>query len=164
MQHAIAPEAPEHNAAIRTLLLAAFPTAVEADLVDRLRADGDAEISLVAVEGGAVVGHVLLSPMIAPMKALGLGPVAVAPDRQRQGIGSHLVREGIERARAAGWEAVFVLGEPAYYNRFGFDTDAAAGFASAYAGPYFMALWLGGGPNPTRAGRVDYARAFQALA
>ena len=65
--------------------------------------------------------------------------------------------------RADGWEAVFVLGDPAYYERFGFSVAAAAGFASPYAGPYFMALGLNDGIIAPRTGRLAYARAFQDL-
>jgi putative acetyltransferase len=150
--------------AIRALLLAAFPTAVEADLVARLRHDGDIVIEMAAREGERVIGYVAFSRMSAPMKAVGLGPVAVLPARQRQGIGSALIREGLARAQAQGLEAAFVLGEPAYYRRFGFDAEAASGFASPYAGPYFMALALADGGLAVRSGRVDYAPAFSGLA
>jgi putative acetyltransferase len=150
--------------AIRALLLAAFPTAVEADLVARLRHDGDIVIEMAAREGERVIGYVAFSRMSAPMKAVGLGPVAVLPARQRQGIGSALIREGLARAQVQGLEAAFVLGEPAYYRRFGFDAEAASGFASPYAGPYFMALALADGGLAVRSGRVDYAPAFSGLA
>lgn len=155
-------EKPADRAGVREVVLAAFGGHQEADLVDRLRADGDAEISLVAVDGTRIVGHVLFSPMSAPFRALGLAPVSVLPDRQGTGIGSLLIRAGLERAELGGWQGVFVLGEPAYYRRFGFDAALAGGFASPYAGPNLLALALGG-PLPATAGRVDYAPAFQAL-
>lgn len=161
---AITPETADRIGAIRRLLIAAFPTAAEADLVDRLRRDGDLAISLAALDDDAVVGHAALSPMTAPLKALGLGPLAVAPERQRQGIGSALVREGLRRAEAEGWDAVFVVGDPAYYGRFGFTAEAASGFASPYAGPFFMALALGGRGLSVRSGKVGYAPAFRDLA
>jgi putative acetyltransferase len=150
-------------AAIRAVEEAAFARSDEADLVDALRASGEAELSLVAVEREHVVGHVMFSRMEAPFRALGLGPVAVRPDRQGQGIGGGLIREGLLRAQDEDWQAVFVLGEPAYYRRFGFDPALAAGFRSPYAGPYLMALPLGATDLPTRSGRVDYAPAFAAL-
>ena len=159
----VRPETPSLSPHIRALLCAAFPTTAEADLVDRLRQDGDVAFALVALEGDALVGHVVLSPMSAPMRALGLGPVAVAPSRHRQGVGRRLIEAALECARADGWEAVFVLGDPAYYERFGFSVAAAAGFASPYAGPYFMALGLNDGIIAPRTGRLDYARAFQDL-
>ena len=152
-------EGPMDRAAVRAVIEAAFARPDEADLVDRLREDGDREVSLVAVEGGEIVGHVLFSKMSAPFRALGLAPVAVAPARQRSGIGSRLIRAGLERARAAGWQGVFVLGDPAYYRRFGFDPALAAGFACVYAGPHLMALALGPA-LPVRGGEIGYAPAF----
>ena len=121
-------EQPADRAVIREVVQAAFGQAAEADLVDRLREDGDAVVSLVAVEERAILGHVLLSRMQAPFRALGLAPVSVRPDRQRSGVGSGLVRVG-DAARDESWDAVFVLGDPAFYRRFGFDPEAARGFA-----------------------------------
>lgn len=155
----IRPEAPGDAAAVSALLTRAFGGPAEADLVDRLRADGDAAISLVADRGG-VCGHVLLSPMVAPFPALALAPLAVAPERQRQGIGAALVTAAL--AAAAEWRAVFVLGDPAYYGRFGFDAALAAGFDSPYAGPHLMVRPLGG-PLPARAGAIRHAPAFAAI-
>jgi putative acetyltransferase len=148
--------------AIHALLVESFPTTAEADLVARLRADGDAVLSLVADAEGGVAGHVLFSRMTAPLGALGLAPVAVAPRWRRQGVAARLIREGLARARAAGWEAVFVLGDPAYYGRFGFDVASAAGFRSPYAGPYFMLRQLTA-DLPAADGPVDYAPACAAL-
>ncbi len=159
----IEPETADIVGAIRAVHLNAFPSPVEADLVDRLRADGDIEIGLAARSADAIVGHIVFSPMTAPVKALGLGPIAALPQYQRQGIGSLLIEEGINRAREGGWEAVFVLGEPKFYTRFGFSAAAASGFTSPYAGPYFMALSLRGGALKIGTGRIDYAPAFRAL-
>lgn len=147
---------------IREVVTAAFGQALEADLVDRLRTDGDAVTSLVAIEDGRLAGHLMLSKMTAPFAALGLAPVSVAPDRQRSGIGSTLIRAALERARAEDWAAVFVLGDPAYYRRFGFDPALAAGFESVYAGPYLMALALKD-LLPATTGRIDYAPTFADL-
>lgn len=152
-----------HRAAIRRLHRAAFPTPAEAELVDRLRADGDAVISFVALVGGAVIGHALLSRMTAPFAALGLAPVAVDARHRRRGVAARLIAAAIGRAREAGWSAVFVLGEPAYYRRFGFSARDAKGFDSPYAGPYLMVLSLMEGGLPVRGGRIDYAPAFAAL-
>jgi putative acetyltransferase len=159
----IEPERDEQHARIRALHLAAFPTAAEADLVDRLRRDGDTAVSLVAVEGEVVLGNVVLSAMTAPMAARGLGPVAVAAARRNEGIGARLIRAAIDHARQEGVDAIFVLGDPAYYRRFGFDAEAAQGFESPYAGPYFLALALGSAGLSARSGRVDYAPAFRDL-
>lgn len=156
-------ETSDQAAGIRTLLVEAFPTPVEADLVERLRDGGHAEIGFAAIEGNRVVGYILLSRMSAPMKALGLGPVAVSAGKRRLGIGRSLIEAGLERARRAGWEAVFVLGEPDYYTRFGFAVDEAAGYETPYAGAYFMIASLTGNALP-RHGRVDYAPPFADLA
>jgi putative acetyltransferase len=80
--------------AIRHLLLASFPEPGEADLVDRLREDGDVVMSLVATEGQVLTGHVMFSKMAAPFPALGLGPVAVLPDWRRRGIAAGLIQRG----------------------------------------------------------------------
>jgi putative acetyltransferase len=113
-----------------TVIEQAFKQADEARLVGHLRADGDAVISLVAVVGDVVVGHVMFSRMVAPFRALGLAPVSVVPQYQRRGIGRSLVEEGLKQAREQGWEAVFVLGDTTYYERFGFRVDLASLTAS----------------------------------
>ncbi|MDQ2861218.1 MAG: GNAT family N-acetyltransferase, partial [Pseudomonadota bacterium] len=105
--------------------------------VDRLRADGDAIISLVTLFEGVAVGHVLFSKMIAPFRALALAPVAVIPPFQRRGFGHRLVERGLEFASNAGWQGVFVLGDPGFYRRFGFRRRTALRFISPYLGPAF---------------------------
>jgi putative acetyltransferase len=162
MRPTIREEAASERAAVREVVTAAFGHAVEADLVDRLRADGDAAISLVAVEEGRILGHILFSPLAAPFRALALAPVSVRPERQRSGIGSALIRAGLARAQADGWQGVFVLGEPAFYRRFGFDPALAEGFRSPYSGPYLMALALAG-RLPAASGAIAYAPAFDRL-
>ena len=135
-------ETPDDRAAVHAVVAGAFGQSDEADLVEQLHADGDVFVSLVAEEDGAVIGHVLLSAMRAPIRALGLAPVSVGPARQGTGVGSALIREAIRLAREAGYAAIFVLGDQAYYGRFGFDVDAARGFASPYAGDHFAVLAL----------------------
>ena len=152
--------------AIRTVHSQAFPTAAEADLVERLHADGDAAVSMVADDGG-IVGHMLLSRMRVDadgrrIRALALAPVAVLPERQGQGIGSALVEASLAAAREQGAQIVFLLGEPEYYSRFGFDAATAAPFSSPYAGPYFQALLLDGLSLPA-SGTAEYAPAFAEL-
>ncbi|ARS26178.1 GNAT family N-acetyltransferase [Sphingomonas sp. KC8] len=159
----IRPETAVDSAAIARLLESAFPADDEARLVDRLRADGDLTISLVAELAGNIVGHVALSPMTAPFRALGLAPVAVDEDYRRRGIAARLIELSLEQARQDGWAAVFVLGDPAYYTRFGFSVADAAGFACAYAGPHMMVLALDSRGLPVRAGDIAYAPAFAAL-
>jgi putative acetyltransferase len=141
----------------------AFPTRSEADLVDRLRTDRDAVLSLVAVRENQIVGHVMLSRMRTPPQTLGLGPVAVLTPHRRKGIAASLIREGLKRARENGWKAVFVLGDPAYYCRFGFDAALAAAFTSPYSGPHLLALALQPGGLPVQKGSLEYPAAFAAL-
>ena len=147
--------------AIRRLLVAAFGGEAEAKLVDALRADGDLAVALVADDESEIVGHVALSPLKSPARALALAPVAVTPSRQRQGIGSALIEGVLRRARTVGCQIVFVVGEPEYYARFGFTTAAAARFECAYAGPYFMALCLS--ETPVEPAPVVYSDCFAEL-
>jgi putative acetyltransferase len=147
--------------AIRRLLIAAFGGPAEAKLVDELRGDGDLVLALVAEDAGAVVGYVAFSLLKSPARAVALAPLAVAPGRQRQGIGAALTEEALRQLRASDWRVVFVVGAPDYYRRFGFTSEAAAGFDSAYAGPYFMALQLS--DDPVGAARVIYSERFAAI-
>jgi len=159
----VRPETPGDVAAIRAVEEQAFGRSAEAQLVDDLRDAGDSVFSLVAVEGETVIGHAMFSRLQAPFPALALGPVAVLPDRQRMGVGSRLIREGIARSEAAGWSGIFVLGDPVFYRRFGFDVGKASGFISPYAGPHLMALSLRGNELPTSTGSILHASAFAKL-
>lgn len=159
-------ETPADAAAIRTLITQAFASAPhasgsEAAIVDALRRRGELTVSLVAERAGRVVGHVAFSPVTVADGAAdwyGLGPVAVLPDQQGQGIGAALIEAGLARLRAAAAAGCVVLGEPAYYRRFGFVHDAALRFEAAPA-EYFMALPFTG---RRAAGTVDYSPAFGA--
>lgn len=157
----IRPEVPGDRLAIYEVHRLAFGSDVEPRLVDMLRESGDAEISLTAESDGEVIGHVLFSRLQTPARALALAPVAVLPARQGQGVGSALIRAGLHAARLAGWEAIFVVGDPGYYRRFGFDVEAAKGIQCAYAGEYFMVLFLGSAH--ARDGAVTYPPAFAEL-
>ena len=164
----IRPAEPRDEPGIRAVHIAAFPTPAEADLVERLAADRDAVISVVEERQSEVVGHVMLSRMRVEgdgrhFRALGLGPVAVAPPWQRSGIGSALIEGALGIATALGEELVFVLGEPEYYQRFGLSAATAAPFASPYAGPFLMALALREGFALPASGKADYAPAFGGL-
>ena len=151
--------APIKNVGVQEAHIGQVP---EAELVEELRRAGDCVVSLVAEESGEIAGHVLLSRMEAPFRALALAPVSVAPARQRRGIGSALIRSAVERAREEGWEAIIVLGEPGYYGRFGFDAAEAAGFTSPYAGEHFMVLALGAA-LPVKSGELRHAKAFAGM-
>jgi putative acetyltransferase len=155
-------ESPRDWKAVYQVVSSAFGQLAEAELVEKLREGGDSAVSLVAEEDGQIVGHVLLSRMDAPFPALALAPVSVIPTRQRSGIGSALVKRAVNSARSKGWDAIFVLGDPNYYERFGFDREAAAGFTSPYAGRHFMVLRLS--PSlPATTGELRHAPAFAAL-
>lgn len=149
--------------AIRQVVVAAFEREVEADLVDALRKSGDAVISLVAEDKCEIVGHVLFSKLRAPEQCIALAPVSVTPSRHNQGVGSALIHEGLARAERAGWEAVFLVGEPEYYKRFGFDAATASRFTTDYPRRYLLALELTRHSLRERAGAVVYAPPFSAL-
>jgi putative acetyltransferase len=155
-------ESPGDWKAIYQVVSSAFGRLSEAELVGALRVAGDIIVSLVADDDGQIIGHVLLSKMDAPFSALALAPVSVIPPRQRSGIGSALIKRAVSRARDGGWGAIFVLGDPDYYKRFGFDQEAAAGFTSPYAGRHFMVLKLS--PLlPATTGVLRHAPAFATL-
>ena len=152
----------EDGEAVARLLVAAFGGPAESLLVQQLRAEGDAIIELVAEDRGEITGHILFSRMDARFRALALAPLAVMPRCQRQGIGSRLVEAGHERAAGGQWDAIFVLGDPAYYMRFGYDPALAEPFENRYSGAHFMMRPL----RPAAAiehGPVRHAPAFNAL-
>ena len=118
---------------VDAIVEAAFGRPNEAELVRTLRASDLLQLSLVAELSGAVVGHVFFSPVSVEGPAssppiAGLAPLAVAPEVQGLGAGSALVRAGLEACVPLGWQAVFLVGSPAYYARFGFDLAAPLGF------------------------------------
>jgi putative acetyltransferase len=117
----IRPEQSEDNAAIRDLNRRAFGQEQEGTIVDVLRANGGAQLSFVAVDEGRVVGHILYSPVqVGEVEGSALGPMAVDPDVQRQGIGTALVEAGNARLRESECPYVVVVGHPEFYPRFGF--------------------------------------------
>lgn len=123
----------------------AFGQPDEAALIARLRADGDVLFELVSETDGQVDGHILFSRLFADRTEMfaALAPMAVHPDRQRSGLGSALVRAGLDSAREFGAHGVLVLGHRDYYPRFGFTAETAAKVSAPYAGsPAFMALAL----------------------
>ena len=163
----IRPGKPGDHAAIRALLSAVFTRPEEADLVERLRADGDLVLELVAVgPNPSLAGYVAFARLRIDSQegrkpAVGLAPLAVAAEHRRQGIGSTLIRIGLQFLARRGETVVFVVGDPAYYRRFGFFTDAARGFASEYSGPQFMALPLVA--DAPRRGNLIYPAAFAGI-
>lgn len=165
MNIAVREERPEDLEAIREINRQAFGRVDEARLVDALRDGGYTRLSLVAEEGGRIVGHILFSdlPIVTQsgtLHALALAPMAVLPNRQRQGIGSRLVREGLRACAEAGHYMVVVLGHPDFYPRFGFSARLAERLKAPFSGPSFMALELVPGALADVTGEVRYPPPF----
>ena len=160
----VRPERAGEEQAIAALITRAFAGAAhasgeEAAIVERLRRDGDLEAAFVAVDEGRIVGHVAFSPVLIDDKPghwFGLGPVAVAPERQGEGIGAALIEHGLAYLRTKGARGCVLLGDPGYYRRFGFAADPAL----TYPGPppeYFQRIvFIGQAPR----GVVSYSPAF----
>src|SRR5262249_50877185 len=146
----IRPETAADWDAIRHVNRLAFGQDDEARLVDALRDDGYVQVSLVAERGGQVVGHILFSDLAiiteaGTVPALALAPMAVLPEFQNQGIGSALVRRGLEECRRQGHQIVAVVGHPHFYPRFGFCSKLASALASPFGGGD---SWMAGGLVP----------------
>lgn len=156
--------------AIRIVQGRAFAEEDEARVVEMLRASGRVVLSLVAVGDDEVVGHVLFSPVTVESSPPGsrwaaLGPIGVLPEHQGRGVGSLLVREGLARCRAQGWDGVVLLGDPAYYGRFGFVPAGDYGLTNPYGGgPAFQAVELRRGALERVAGVVRFAPEFDEFA
>jgi putative acetyltransferase len=152
---------------IHALNCSAFESPAEAGIVDALRGQPDV-ISLVAEEDGTIVGHIMFSPVrlvgADDVQAMALAPMAVAPARQRAGIGSALVRDGLARCRQQGAEALFVVGHPEYYPRFGFSLASGFGITCEFDVPdeVFMALELAPRALQGKTGQVFFNEAFRA--
>jgi putative acetyltransferase len=158
-------EAPADRDDIHAVHSAAFGRAAEADLVDALRRDGTAIVSLVATAVGRVVGHVLFSALRVErpggtVRAAALAPLAVRPEWQRRGIGAALVDQGVARCRERGCAGIIVVGDAAYYGRFGFAAACVAGLLSPYAGPAFLGLEFESGVFARSPGTVHYSEPF----
>lgn len=164
----VRPETAADLDAVRAVHVAAFPAPLECRLVDALRAAGKAVISLVAEADRRVVGHVLFSDVSIARgvrRGIGLAPVAVLPATQRRGIGSQLIHAGLTRAAALGYDFGVVLGEPAYYRRFGFETASRFGLANDYGvDEPFMALALHADGLRGASGLVTYQPEFSLVA
>ena len=152
--------------AIHQVLVQAFPTAGEARLVDALREAGRLTISLVAEDGGEIVGHIGFSPVAVEgvESGTGLAPLAVRPSAQRSGFGSMLVEAGLAACRERDLGFVVVLGNPAYYGRFGFESAIRWGLRDEFGGgEAFQAQELRAGTAPSVGGLVTYAPEFADL-
>jgi putative acetyltransferase len=163
------PEEPRDWPLVESIHASAFGRRAEAVLVAVLRQQVEPLVSLVAESGGAVSGHILFTPVTLEghthRRIMGLAPMAVAPALQRTGIGSTLVRSGLEQCRRLSAAAVVVLGHPEYYPRFGFVPAARFGLRSAYDVPeeVFMALELERGALRGAAGLIRYHSAFDTV-
>lgn len=150
---------------IRTITKAAFAgkpysSQTEAEIIDGLRAASAVLLSLVAVEGDAVIGNVVFSTVTIGGETgwVGLGPVSVRPDRQARGVGSMLIREGLERMRASGAKGCVLVGDPGYYARFGFAAVPGLGYPGV-PDQYVQALSFDG---PFPKGAIVFHPAFDA--
>ncbi len=161
-------EKPEDIEAVREVNIAAFGRKTEANLVDRLRGISSTS-SFVAVESDRIVGHLFFSPVAVAGKCssnlsiLGLAPVAILPDYQRQGIGTLLIREGLKECVRSGFGAVVVLGHPNFYPRFGFIPASRKSLGCEYDVPdeAFMVLELEIGALQDCSGTVKYRSEFR---
>ncbi len=150
-------------AAVHAINEAAFGEAAEATIVDSLRSACPDAVSLVAVEDDKILGHIFFSPVSVSgehemVQGMGLAPMAVLPERQRQGIGSMLVQAGIDAMRQRNCPFIIVLGHPEYYPRFGFAPASSHGLSCQWEGipdEAFMVLILDG---PAMAGVSGTAR------
>lgn len=162
----IRPETEADHDAIRQINRLAFGRDDEARLVDALRNGGHHRVSLVAEIDGQIVGHILFGnlPVVTAngtVSALALAPMAVHPEHQRQGIGSELVRRGLDDCREQGHRIVVVLGHPEFYQRFGFSSKAARPLESPFSGEAWMALELTPGALDRVSGTVQYPPPFR---
>jgi putative acetyltransferase len=161
------PEQPQDYPAVFLVNERAFGTPTEARLVDTIRPVVQPLISLVAALEDRVVGHILFTPVTVQgdthaWRAMALGPMAVLPEYQNQGIGSRLVFAGLEACRRIGEQVVFVLGHPEFYPRFGFQPATGKGLHYKHPDfdPYFMVAELSPGALNGRSGWVKYHDEF----
>lgn len=165
----IRPERAPDFPAVRKVHEAAFPTPVEADLVEKLRAAGKAAVSLVAEGENGIVGHIVFSPVSfdppVDVMAFGLAPMAVLPGHEKHGVGRRLVQNGLAECHARGACLVVVLGDPPYYQRFGFERASRHGLRNEFGvEEAFMVFMLESGRHPEPGTMVKYAPEFDGLA
>lgn len=165
----ICPEQPTDVAAIHALNTAAFERVAEADLVDALRQQASPLVSLVAIQGEQVVGHILFTPVTLSshpnLKIMGLAPIAVSPAHQKQGIGAALIQAGLQECRKIGYGAIVVLGHPDYYPKFGFVPTSQYQITCEYDVPpeAFMLVELIAGYLENKSGMISFHPAFKSV-
>ncbi|MFC1931273.1 GNAT family N-acetyltransferase [Chloroflexota bacterium] len=164
----IRPEAPQDIGAIRYVNEQAFGQENESRLVEKLRKRDVLTISLVAIKDGEIVGHIAFSPVViesgrSSFEVSTLAPIAVLPRYQRKGIGSQLVRAGLEECRRLGHEIVVLVGHPSYYPRFGFVPARPKGIDCEFEVPEeaWMILELQGGALAERPGIARFQPEFK---
>jgi putative acetyltransferase len=159
-------EAPDDYVGVYAVNAAAFETPAEANLVEVLRHEANPFVSLVAEVSGEIVGHIMFSPVVLSghddLKIMGLGPMAVMPQKQGQGIGSALIKMGLEKCKDLGYGAAVVLGHKGYYPRFGFIPSNRYGIGCEYEVPaeVFMVIELVPGYLQRANGIIRYHSAF----
>jgi len=156
-------EQPDDIDAVREVNRQAFGQPDEGRIVDALREHDGVLVSLVAVIHGTVVGHIMFSPLtVGSLVGAGLGPMAVLPEYQRRGIGSRLVRQGLERLRRDGCPFIVVIGHPEFYPRFGFQPAGARGLSCQWEvdADAFMVAVLNADVSGNLAGMAKYRPEF----
>lgn len=159
-------EHPDDVDAIRNVNKRAFGQEQEGHIVDALRSNGAALLSLVATLNGRVVGHVMYSPItVGDVTGAALGPMAVLPEHQRLGIGSKLVEAGNQKLKDAGWPFIIVLGHAHFYPRFGFTPASALGITCEWDVPadVFMVLILDQQKMDGISGSAKYRQEFSSV-
>lgn len=157
---------PETCDAVGALLAEAFGGTGEAELVSELVRSGQVVAARVAEDDAGVAGYVLFSPLAVVIegrrvRSAALAPLSVRADCRRRGIGAALVRAGLAQCATAGIQLVAVVGDPAYYKRFGFSPKRAEGLRSPFAGPACQVLELEAGARASGMGTMTYPEPFQ---
>lgn len=148
---------------VADLVQAVFGRYDEALLVESLRKDRKIMYEWVATESEELIGHLVMSRLRSPKHCLALGPVSVAPDLQGKGVGSALIHAALEKAEEEEWVAVFVLGDPKYYDRFGFDIARASSFSSPYPIEFTGVSVLDAANFSSLTREIEYPSAFSKL-
>jgi putative acetyltransferase len=160
-------EHPDDVAAVREVTRRAFGQDQESNIVDALRTNGAALLSLVATVNGQVVGHIMFSPLTVAenVNAVALGPMAVAPECQRQGIGTRLIEAGNRKIKDAGYPFIIVVGHAEYYPRFGFRRASEYGIKCEWNVPdeVFMLLVLDEAKMQGMSGLAKYRHEFSTV-
>ena len=162
----IRPEGPGDIAAIRDVNHSAFGQDQEGNIVDALRANGGALLSLVAVKQDRVVGQIMYSPArVGSAHGAALGPMAVLPEHQRQGIGSKLIEAGNRRLEESGCPFIIVVGHANFYPRFGFKPASSCGITCEWEVPddVFMLLTLDRSKMAGVSGLAQYRSEFSTI-